>query len=80
MTWTDKIDHAAGMRSIRILEEAIASGTDHRFADVEGDDSEGRVTGRYVCGVCGMRSFDPDHPETCCIPAMRAAGLMGDGR
>ena len=80
MTWTDKENAEVGANYLKML-DAIEAGTMFDFfKDVEGDDSEGRVTGRFVCGVCGMRSFDPDHPETCCLPAMRAAGLVEGGR
>ena len=61
-----------------LLEKADAEGWLDRINDADIDDSEGRVTGEYVCGHCGMTSNDPDHPDTCCRPNFIAAGLEVD--
>ena len=68
-------DTQDGMRYLRLLAKIESGEMVWAWNDIEGDDSEGRITGQYVCGICGMRSFDPDHPETCCKPDFEAAGI-----
>jgi hypothetical protein len=56
--------------------EAVESGRIHPHY------FQGRHTGDYECGICGIRSHDPDIDDTCCRPGLvhyktlRGAGII----
>ena len=68
-----------GEHYLEMLDRQLASGRVQFDDDVDGDDTQGAVTGKYRCGHCGARSNDPDFPETCCRQALIAAGLLDGG-
>lgn len=74
MTWDDPRDKVLSAAYLRWIEED--PDWLERIRDIEGDDTDGRVTGKYRCGFCGMTSHDPEHPQRCCLPAFEAAGII----
>ena len=76
-TYTDR-QKERGDHYLAMLAEQMASGRLKFWNDVKGDDTDGRITGDFRCGHCGMRSDDPDFPMTCCRPRFIELNLLDE--
>lgn len=66
MTWVKRGEmDELSVAYLRILEK-IEAGELPPLPDVEGDDSDGRVTGPYFCVLCGSGYLDADDADRCC--------------
>ena len=73
-------DELLGLRYLEILEEAFASGTADGIREADIDDTNGRVTGKWECAICGARfavrdcgATERGHDFGCCC----AVGCCG---
>ena len=68
-------DEKLGLHYLSILEEAEAAGTAEGIPVAKPDDTNGRVTGKWECTICGMRYIERDDAADCCWPAFKAHGI-----